>query len=634
MAITNLIVAVRTTGANQLRQLSAGFRQTSRAGSRAANDLRRDFDLAVRALDRAREANRRAVASGNHHQMLITAMAARQAARHVDNLADQLRQANRAASTLAGRMGAVAAAAFAAGADLPGRSKAMVGAVVGAVAAAAPALGAALQGAILAGLGGVGLGAAIFAAFKDADIRAAWADLFKGIGTDLKIFGKQLGPDLVASADAFKQAWARARDFVRNLFASLSTTIGPLTAGLIGMAREAAPGIKQAFAAAVPVLTELARMLPTLGRGIGSFFDSISQSGTGAMKGIRFLVLSLTGSLMLLGNTIEFLSGWFDFWTDKAGAVYSALAKIPGLGKAFQPLADMFEGINKPAEAATGQLKILNGTQLATAQAARQAADEIRKLSDQMFDMISATLSADEANVAWHAGITSLTAAIRENGRSLDVTKKAGQENLEVINRQIGLAVQARDAAIKLAGGENASADAVRAANAAFQAQIGQLEATLLKLGFARAQVDALLSKYRELANAPNITKQVNVDINYRTRGTAAPQVPGSSISPGNLRFAAAGGSFKRGESAVVGENGWEFVTFGKDAKVHSHQDSMRMLSRANGSSGGSGSGVLRVELVATGSGGLYEQIYAGLKSGALRLKVRQGGALVGAVAV
>jgi hypothetical protein len=636
VAITQLIVAVRTTGANQLRNLSAGFRQASRAGSLAANQLRRDFDRAVVALDRAREANRRAVASGNHHQMLLTAMAARQAARNVDDLADQLRQANRQATSLAGRMGAVAAAAFAAGSDLPGRSKFLVAGVVGAIAAAAPAIGAALQGALLAGLGGIGLGAAIFAAFKTEEVRTVWKDLFKGIGGDLKAFGKQLGPDLVASADTFRAAWARARDFVRDLFGSLSTTIGPLTAGLVGMAREAAPGIKQAFAAAVPVLIELGRMLPTLGRGIESFFDSISQSGTGALKGIRFLVLALSGSLMLLGNTIQFLSGWFDFWTEKAGAVYSALAKIPLLGKAFQPLADMFEGINKPADAATGQLKILNGTQLATAQAARQAADEVRRLSGELGNMVNDALSASQANIAWEAALDAVTESVRENGRQIDISTEKGRANATAVNSAVEAALRKRDADIALAGGEKASQQAVEAANGAFRNQIAQLEATLIKMGFTKGQVEALLGSYRNLANAPNITKFV--EIQYRTTGDARAAVAaGQAVrTPGGRVGFAEGTRSAPAGWAWVGEKGPELMRFRGGEQVFTASESSRMM-RAGGAAvgGGGGSTAVRVELVAAGGGGgaVAELIYSLVKSGALRLQVRSGGARVGTVA-
>lgn len=123
----------------------------------------------------------------------------------------------------------------------------------------------------------------------------------------------------------------------------------------------------------------------------------------------------------------------------------------------------------------------------------------------------------------------------------------------------------------------------------------------------------------------------INVDINYRSRGEKLPQAVGSKISSGNIRALAGGGTFRRGETTVVGEDGPELVTWNSSGRVHSNRDSTRKLSGSNG-----GGSAMQVELVTAGSGGgaVAELIYSLVKSGALRLKVRNGGSTVGAVAV
>jgi hypothetical protein len=587
VALANLLVQVRTAGANQLRNLAGGFRQASRAGQRASAQMRGDFDRAVLAMNRAngelaemrREFNR-APSQETARALHLAALRARQASQNVDNLADQLRQANRAATSLAGRMAAVAAAAAAIGADAPVRTKMLAGLVAG-LAALAPALGAALQGAILIGLGGVGLGAAIVAAFQDLDIRQAWADMLSGIGDDLKQFGRQLGPALTQSATMFRLAWGRAADGVRHLFGDLGTAIVPLTQGLIGLIREAGPGMKQAFAVAVPVLKELAAMLPGLGKAIGDFFDSLSESKAGALKGTRVLVMALAGSLMILGNTIEFLSGWFDFWTKAAEKVYSALGKIPLLGRPFKELAEVLNGINEPVDDLQSSLVPMAGSTLAVAQASRDAARAMQDLHAQMTAMISNTLNADQAMLAWASAIRAVSESVKENGRSLDINTEKGHANVSAILAAVQAAEQKRQADIALAGGENAAASAVAAANAKFQQQLGELAALMRQLGFTQAQIDAVLGKYRELAAAPNINKTVTVT--YRSVGDArAAGVAGGNIvtSKDTRIFGYASGTPKAPPGwAWVGEKGPELVNFRGGEQVLDAKTSARMAA-------------------------------------------------------
>lgn len=634
MAIAPLIVQVTTAGVNQLRNLSSGFRQASRAGRQASAQLRGDFDRAVVALNRAnaevaelrREFNR-APSQELARRLHMAAMAARQASANVDSLADQLRQANRQATSLAGRLGAVAAAAMTLGSGMSGRGQLMAGLIAGLVALA-PAIGAALQGAIIAGLGAVGLGAAIFAAFKDEDIKAVWKELFAGIGSDLKNFGRQLGPALTDSATQFRRSWADAAMSVRNLFGDLSTTIGPLTRGLIGMLREMGPGLRQAFEVAVPVLNELAGLLPVLGRAISNMFDSLSESKAGALKGIRVLVLALAGSLIMLGNTVEFLSKWFDFWSSAAEKVYSTLGKIPLLGRPFQGLADILHGVNEPVGDLDSGLRIMSGTTLAAAQASREAARAMQELHAQMTTMINAALGVDQANLAWAAAVRGVTEAVRENGRSLDINTEKGHANVTAILQAVQAAEQKRQADIEMAGGEKAAASAVQAANAAFSAQIGQLEAVMRKLGFTQAEIDALLGKYRQIAKAPDITKYIDVVI--RTRGDTRALAAAGQTAPGGRNIGYAAGTPKAPPGwAWVGEKGPELVNFRGGEQVLTNKASMRMAQ-----GGGYSGGRMQVNiLVAPGAGyagnPYVEGFLQALRGGLIRMTIDRSNRVV-----
>lgn len=576
MAIAPLIVAVRTTGANSLRALGQQFTQQRRTVSSVAGAYRAANGLWYRS-------NGLLVLQRNHLRTNTTMLG---------HLANGARRAGAAFQAM-GRSVATAGSGLG-----PGMQAAIAAAI-----AAAPLIAAAIQAALITGIGGAGLAAAIAAAAQDPAVKGAFSGLLDQVKADLKASGKQLVPALVEAAEIFRVAWFRASKSVRDIFGDLSTTIVPLTQGLVEAAQRAGPGLRKAFETAVPVLQELARLLPELGEGVGTFLELIADSDS-SLKGLRVLIYAVSGSLIILGATVRGLAEWFGFWSETAEKVYRTLAKIPLLGTAFAILADTLEAINKPADDLNGGMRSLAGGELQVAAAAKNAANETRKLSENLGRLVSDALSASDAAIAWEAAIDAVTESVKENGRQTDISTEKGRENVSAVNDAVRAALAKRDADIAMAGGENASAAAVNAANAKFREQIGQLEAMLLKMGFTRAQVDALLGSYRNLAAAPDINK--NITFRYNTFGTPAKdfQVPGAKIGSGNLRFAAGGGSFRRGEWGMVGEQGPELVHWGANARVYSNPDSARML--AGGSTAGpslrGGSNSVTVPIYTNGS--------------------------------
>ncbi|MGW4028257.1 peptidoglycan DD-metalloendopeptidase family protein [Streptomyces sp. NPDC004838] len=64
----------------------------------------------------------------------------------------------------------------------------------------------------------------------------------------------------------------------------------------------------------------------------------------------------------------------------------------------------------------------------------------------------------------------------------------------------------------------------------------------------------------------------------------------GRSINPERLLGYADGGRVRAGQRAIVGENGWEIVQFGRAATVYSHEDSVRMAAGAAAARAAAGS--------------------------------------------
>ena len=563
MAIAPLVVAVRTTGANTLNNVGTGLRRLAAnarvAGNSMTNNLIRRGGLANTTLGRLAGSATRA------GQAFATGLT-----RSIQNAMQSL-------------PAAVTPQTVAAGAAI--------------AAVLAPALGAALNGALLAAVGGGILAGAVAIAAKNSNlVQSAFSKAFTPMKADVTNFALMFESSLVRSAQVFGATWVDIGDDVRRIFGSLVDSVEPLARGLAGMAERALPGIEAAARASGPVLRELAKVLPGLGAAVGDMFKSFADGSDGAVKGIRYLIIWLSGVLIAVGNTVEFLSKAFDSITDKAEKFAQMLADIPVIGGAFQGLADKMGVLNGSID---GSARAMEGAQGATnnsadalsrqADAARKAGEAAVALSSRLSALLGDQMTAQQAAIAWEAAIDAVTASLQENGRTTDIGIEKGRQNVTTILDAVAAANAKREADIQLAGGERATAAAVEAANAKFRLQLGELEAVLRKAGLTDAQVDALLTSYQDLANAPPVNKTINVTTYYRTVGDARAAGDLGNLAPGgpNVGYASGTPSARRG-LAMVGEEGPELVQFGGGERVFTATDTARILA---GQAGGAGSG-------------------------------------------
>jgi hypothetical protein len=488
------------------------------------------------------------------------------------------RQSNRV-SAMMGRMANTVGRTFAGLTTVVGENAKAMGITIG--ASMAPALVAALNAGVLAAVGGGVLAGGIALAAKDPRV----AEAFKGMGSrildDLENMASIFVTPLIRSAGILEKAWRTAvGPGVRMAFQDILKVVEPLAHGIAGLASNAMPGFNKAVQASVPILMKLAQFLPKIGTAMSDMFSDMSEGGEGAMKGLVIILAVVIGSLKMLGKTLEYASKYLDFITDAAEKVYTALAKIPFLGAPFKLLAEMIGAVNDEAAKSgdvVGQLTLNYGE---VAQATERARSETRKLNTEMDELFGRMTGSMDAALAYEEAIDAMTESIKENGRSLDITNEKGRENVRGLEEIARAAYATRQAAIEMAGGENASAAAVDAANAKFRQQIDALRDMLYRLGLNKAQVDSLLASWYALANAPNMTKRV--DIVYRRSG----DIPRDQrVGSGNIVGYASGGSVKR-DLAVVGERGWELADF-KTGRVMDHGASQRMLSDIVGQRGG-----------------------------------------------
>jgi hypothetical protein len=220
-------------------------------------------------------------------------------------------------------------------------------------------------------------------------------------------------------------------------------------------------------------------------------------------------------------------------------------------------------------------------------------------------------MSVDEANLKVAEDFRELSGSIKKNGRSLDENTESGQANRRMLFGMIGDLESKREADIAAGNG---TVEATKKANAAYLSQLEKLRDMAAAAGLPIGPLNEIINRYKQLANLPDITKNINIihTATYRTNGT--PQAgfaryPGEAHGGviGAVPMAAAGG--QRNGLVKVGEEGWEYVELPPGSRVHPHGESMRMQA---GMGGGGGTFVHVFEVHGNDDDWLYEAIKRG----------------------
>lgn len=616
--------------------------EVARMGSSAPQQLRDDLLAAERAAVMARIAFERADSSIDDLERSL-AEARREADRLEREMNDLDRSAGRGFRNI--QRGFLQAGRGSGGAFATGLANAPVAAAAAGLAAV---LGSAVNAALLAGIGGGVAAGGVALAIKQSDaLQRAFARTFRAMGAEANVWASGFEDELFGVADRFGQVWGNISDDLGMAFGKAQKFVEPLAEGISQLIEKmiGGGGFNKAMDAAGPVIDQLSVGLSRMGDAFDSFFDSVADGGDGAVKGMIVIMALLSAGITALGNTIEFLSKWFDFATDAAGEFSKTMAAmlgwLPGVGDAWEYVAETLQLFNDEAGKTSEIMPIAGaatdktaGAMDRQATAAQKAAKAAFDLSTKLHGLISDQLSADQAALQWEVAIDAVTAAIQENGRNIDINTAKGQANVETILAAVQAAQAKYQADLELAGGERASAEAIQAANAAYSAQIERLRATLRAAGLTEAQIDALLRKYQQLANAADITKRVSVIQTTYFREVGGPNY---ARTGGNQVAYASGTSYARAGIALVGEDGPEMVRFRGGEQVSTAAETARMLA-GGGMSGGWGgggsaqSGPTRI-LVAPGpaaAGNPLVDLVLGLfRSGQLRFTVDRSGRVV-----
>lgn len=306
----------------------------------------------------------------------------------------------------------------------PQAQVAIGGGIVGAIVLAAPLISAATAGAVLAGFGTGAVAAGIAASFQDRRVKAAG----KGIVDDLKAEFEAVGGDFVGPVIA---ALSRVRTFVRGLglreaLAPAAGYVEPLTTALLGLVTNVMPAVKRAIIAAKEPLIAFTQVLPQLGAAVASLLDLFSRNADTAADALKLVVqIAIIGIGAIEAQLAVLIAG------------FSVMQKIYQFVRAAQgdaePLiAAHYEAQRRAKEGTEEWDSALGGLQKeldAVTGSTTTSTAAVKDWSQTLQEATNVNLSARAARRDLEAAIDDSTAAIKENGKNLDINTAKGRAN-------------------------------------------------------------------------------------------------------------------------------------------------------------------------------------------------------------
>jgi hypothetical protein len=490
---------------------------------------------------------------------------------------------------------------------LPPQAKgAMIAGIAAVVIAATPFIVSAIDGAILAGVGAGGLAAGIAIQAKDPQVSSAFKNLGAQIMGDLQKDTQPFKAQLLGVADDFGKSWTKIQPNIQGFFSAIAPATSKLGQAISQSIEIIGPALEKAAPAAERVLSAIASEIPEIAQQIGNLLNDIGDHGESAAEAIKFILFN-----------VEALIGGFDILVKTVGPAADTIVHFAqGIGLIDpSPIEGTAHSLSHMEEAAHGAAGAVYNT--------ADAADAANAAFGRLFGEL---MSVDEANLKVAEDFRTLSSTLKKNKDSIDANTEGGQRNRRMILGMIGDLEAKREADIAAGNG---TIEATKKANAAYLSQLQRLREVAIAAGQPTAAIDNLIAKYRQLANMPDITKNVNiihVDT-YRTNGT--PQA-GHARNPGEehggivgaISMAAGGG--QRNGLVKVGEGGWEYVDLPPGSRVYPHGESVRM------DAGMGGVTALMITWDLRGNDGefLYEMVKKGLND--KKITVRQSSVVAG----
>jgi hypothetical protein len=437
---------------------------------------------------------------------------------------------------------------------LPAEVKAaLVIGIIAAIPVAAALLTGAISAALIAGFGAIGV---LIAAQYDI-VRLEGTELFNDLRNILVGAGAAFVQPVLDAIRLLHEGTQALSGPLADLFGVAAKFIVPLTQALLAFAEGAIPGLQESLENLVDLLPTLIEGAQFLGEAFGEALAIITGSDE-AETSLRSLIGVIGVAVLATAHLIRAFTELFGLLVDVAPFFFPFLFALDEGDKATIQLADstvIYTKAQLEAIAATNKQEIAMRKQEAATKAAQKAVD----------DFIDSQYEAVHSQIDFERALDDVTEAVKENGRSLDITGPKGRKVAEAVLKGLEAARKARED--NIASGKMTEAQA----EAHYQAELTRLRNTAIKAGVAKKAYDDLAASVGAVgANPVNIvlSKQAQAVIQrikdavnaVLSLGNYRPPSPTSNPRNRPPEERAMGGIITSPTLALVGEAGAEAI--------------------------------------------------------------------------
>lgn len=434
---------------------------------------------------------------------------------------------------------------------LPDEVKVVLGAALIAALPVAIALGSALAAGVVSGftLGGLTVLGTLLA-FQFEEVRAAGTEFVSFLRNEVADAGRWLAGPVIGAINLIRSRFTAMRTDLAVVFADVGRVIIPVVDAVVGAFEQFLPGFKNGLKDIERFLIPLQVGFRLIGRAAGQFFDTILNNDDAPE--------ALYDLLIFVEDLIQFFTALVDIGLDFYGTLRDIFEFLGLVEESGADLEKFTKEFNLAEGGANGFKKAIEGT-LAPLESETEKIEEMNKA---IADYTKLLLSSIDNQIAWEQGLDDLAESIKENGRSLNITKQAGRDNAQALINLAEVALRTRADTIALTGEiDNAEIAFEKQRQTIYRvaAQMGlsktrteELVGALLRIpaprqtGVTDSAVSRLDAFNRELRET--IYLQSLFDPNYNPRG------------PGGQQKYADGGIVTGPTNALIGEAGAEAV--------------------------------------------------------------------------
>lgn len=360
-------------------------------------------------------------------------------------------------------------------------------AIVLGIIASLPFVSGALAGAVTAGLGAGLAGIGTFIAFQYDEVRERGSALANALRLLFIDAAMPFVPAVMKALDAVENRFESWLPLLSRIFTKAAGYVEPLNAGLLDMVEGILEGIDESMDDVTGFVVELEAALNILGSAAGEAIRILASTGDEGREAFRDIIYAVSQLLVGLARLLY-------IFTKIYGVIRDIAQASPFI---FGLFATMTEGADKAANANGILVKRNHELAESTSGVIKLTDEETKRLKDLekgLKDASQATYDIIESQVDFQRSLGAIREALNENGKTLDITKEKGQDNVEAFLK--GLKAAEKETAAQVTLGKLNSIEAV----GYYNDQIRAIETLALNAGITKQQFQLMFGDIIKVA--------------------------------------------------------------------------------------------------------------------------------------